>query len=190
LRELFAAVPEEAAGMLPALSYILIEPARLSPEALDQPDNLAATFFRIETAQAPEELLSLPRSIARMLPDDEDAELRRAFIDLLVETLRTAFPEVIIPPIEDLEELSMLGENMIRWHNSVQREAREEGRVEGMQRLLIKQLKLRFGPLPLPVRRQVREISSVAELENLAGRLLTASSLADLGLSGSQVRKR
>jgi hypothetical protein len=42
-------------------------------------------------------------------------------------------------------------------------------------------LKLRFGPLPLPVRRQIREISSVTELEDLAGRLLTATSLADLG---------
>jgi hypothetical protein len=83
----------------------------------------------------------------------------------------------------------MLEENMIRWRNSVQTEAREEGRVEGrvegrlegrlegMQRLLLKQLKLRFGPLPLPVRRQIREISSMAELEGLAGRLLPAASL-------------
>ena len=78
----------------------------------------------------------------------------------------------------------MLEENMIRWHNSVKR----EGRVEGMQRLLLNLMKQRFGPLPLPVRRQIREISSVSELEGLAGRLLTASSLADLGLTSSQAK--
>jgi hypothetical protein len=43
-------------------------------------------------------------------------------------------------------------------------------------------MKLRFGTLPLAVRREVREISSLAKLENLAGRLLTAGSLSDLGL--------
>jgi hypothetical protein len=47
-------------------------------------------------------------------------------------------------------------------------------------------MKLRFGPLPLAVRRQIREISSMAELEDLAGRLLTATSLSDLGLESPE----
>jgi predicted transposase YdaD len=210
LRELFPPVPDELAQLLPSLSYLLIEPARMSAEALDQPDNLAAAFFRITEAQAPEELLSLAGPLSRMLAGKEEAELRKAFIDLLVETFRTAFPEVTIPHIRGLEELSMLEENMIRWRKSVlsegrrkgraegrkegrekgreegrgegRVEGRKEGRVEGMQRLLLKQMKLRFGSLPLPVRRQIREISSMTELEKLAGRLLTASSLSDLGL--------
>jgi hypothetical protein len=199
LRDLFPPVPDELARLLPSLSYLLIEPARMSAEALDQPDNLAAAFFRITEAQAPEELPCLAGPLSRMLAGKEEAELRKAFIDLLVETYRTALPEVTIPHVEGLEELSMLEENMIRWRKSVLREARKEGlkqglekgrgegrkegRVEGMQRLLLKQMKLRFGPLPLPVRRQIREISSMAELEKLAGRLLTATSLSDLGLA-------
>jgi predicted transposase YdaD len=166
--------------------------------ALHQQDNLAAAFFRIEEARSPEELLSLARPLAQMLPEDDEPELRRAFTDLLVETLRTAFPEVTIPYVENLEELSMLEENMTRWRKSVLREGRkeglkrglergraqghEEGRVAGIQRILLQQMKLRFGPLPLSVRRQIREITSMAELEALAGRLLTAASLSDLGL--------
>jgi hypothetical protein len=55
-----------------------------------------------------------------------------------------------------------------------------------MRRLLLKMMKLRFGPLPLAVRRQIREIASVAELENLAGRLLTATSLSDLGFGSPE----
>src|SRR4029077_9481676 len=166
LRELFAPVPDELARLLPSLSYLLIEPARMSAEALDQPDNLAAAFFRITEARAPEELLGLAGPLSRMLAGQEEAELRQAFIDLLVETLRTAFPEVTMPHVKGLEELSMLEENMIRWRKSVLSEGRKkgraeglkqglekgrgegraegrvEGRVEGMQRLLLKQMKL------------------------------------------------
>ena len=79
----------------------------------------------------------------------------------------------------------MLEENMIRWRKSVLREGREEGLKKGrdaLRRVLLKQMELRFGPLPLPVRRKVRGISSTAELEELAGRVLTAASLSDLGL--------
>jgi hypothetical protein len=186
LRELFAPVPEDAARLLPALSYLLIAPAHLDAEALDQPDNLAAAFFRITEARAPEELLCLAGPLSRMLAGKKEAELRRAFIDLMADTLRSAFPEVTIPYVKDLEELSMLEENMIRWRKSVLREGhlegRKEGEVEGMRRVLRKQMELRFGSLPLQVRRRIREISSMAELEDLAGRLLTATSLSDLGL--------
>jgi len=182
LRELFAPIPEDAARLLPALSYLLIAPAHLEAEALDQPDNLAAAFFRITEARNPEELLCLAGPLSRMLAGKTEAELRGAFIDLLVDTLRTAFPEVTIPHVKDLEELSMLEENMIRWRKSVLREGRKEGEVEAIRRILLKQMELRFGPLSLAVRRQIRRISSITELEELAGRVLTAASLSDLGL--------
>jgi hypothetical protein len=181
LRELFAPMPEGAARLLPALSYLVIEPAHLDEETLDQPDNLAAAFFRIKEARAPEDLLSLAAPLSRTLAGEDEADLRRVFIDLLVETLRSVFPEVTIPRIKDLEELSMLEENMMRWRNSV----KKEGKVEGIQRLLLNLMKQRFGSVPPPVRRQIREISSVSELEDLAGRLLTADSISDLGLPPS-----
>lgn len=100
----------------------------------------------------------------------------------------------------------MLEENLIRWRKSwerqttrriqrevekeiekkvrakVLREVKREEEVAGMQRLLLKQMKLRFGSVSSEVRREIREISSPAKLEELAGRLLTAGSLSDLGL--------
>jgi hypothetical protein len=51
-----------------------------------------------------------------------------------------------------------------------------------MQRLLLKQMKLRFGTLSPAVRREIREITSLAKLEGLASRLLTAGSLSDMEL--------
>jgi hypothetical protein len=69
LRELFAPVPEEAARLLPAVAYLLIDPAAMDPSLLDQPDNVAAVFFRIQEARSPAELLGLARPLSRMLPE-------------------------------------------------------------------------------------------------------------------------
>ena len=68
LRELFPPPPVGAERLLPALSYLLIDRARMTAEALDQPDNIAAAFFRIEEARSPEDLMSLAPSLSRMLP--------------------------------------------------------------------------------------------------------------------------
>src|SRR4029077_17270374 len=115
LRELFTPAPKGAERLLPALSYLLIDCARMTAEALDQPGNLAAAFFRIEAARSPEDLLSLARPLAPMLPVKREPELRKAFTKLLIETFQTAFPGVTISHVADLEELHMLEENMIRW---------------------------------------------------------------------------
>ncbi|HYG64119.1 MAG TPA: Rpn family recombination-promoting nuclease/putative transposase [Thermoanaerobaculia bacterium] len=200
LRTQFAPVPEEAARLLPSLSYLLIDRTLLETGALDPQDNLAAVFFRIEEARSPEDLLSLARPLHRMLPAKSEPELRRAFTDLLVDTFQTAFPGVTIPPIEDLEDMSMLEENMIRWRNKVIREARkeglkegrqegikegrQEGKVDGMRSFVLGLMEQRFGPLSPTVRRKVDKISSAEQLQDLGNRLLTAGSLSDLGLGG------
>ena len=64
--------------------------------------------------------------------------------------------------------------------------AREEGLAQGMEqgmeRVLLLLMERRFGELPEAVRLEVQALDSEA-LEDLADRLLTATSLADLKLS-------
>lgn len=198
LRELFAPVPADAVRLLPGLTYLLIDRERKE----DKPDNIVAAFFRIEEARSPEDLLSLARPLARMLSADHEPELRQAFTELLVDTFQTTFPEVRISRVDDLEELHMLEQNMMRWRRRVLRETRaqglqegkakglkegrKEGQVEGMRRLLLKQLEQRFGLLPSWIPSKIDEISSFAELEDLASRLLTAGSLSELGLGDQE----
>ncbi|HVG09929.1 MAG TPA: DUF4351 domain-containing protein [Thermoanaerobaculia bacterium] len=76
----------------------------------------------------------------------------------------------------------MLAENAIDWS----REYKEEGRREILQALcpaVLAQLEQRFGSLTEEARRRVEAIDSAEELAELLTRLLSASSLADLGLA-------
>lgn len=58
------------------------------------------------------------------------------------------------------------------------------GEARGLRRTLLKQLRVKFGDLPRSVPEQVQEIASVEQLDALLERLLTANSLAELGLDG------
>lgn len=62
------------------------------------------------------------------------------------------------------------------------REGKKEGARETLRKVLIRQLRRRFGPLPEEVKQQVEEITSVPRLNGLLERVLTASSLQELGL--------
>ena len=63
------------------------------------------------------------------------------------------------------------------------KEGRREGLEQGARRVLLRLLGQRFGQLPDSVRRRVAEIDSVERLTRLAERVLTASSLEDVGLT-------
>lgn len=58
-----------------------------------------------------------------------------------------------------------------------------EGRQEGIRALLLDQLEARFGPLSGTVRRHLEAIDSADELARLVRRVVTAGSLAELGLN-------
>ena len=60
-------------------------------------------------------------------------------------------------------------------------EGQTQGKLEGMRKLLLHLLSQRFGPLPEAVRDQVDAITSTRRLTSLAGKVLTARSLHDLG---------
>lgn len=58
----------------------------------------------------------------------------------------------------------------------------KEGRQEGMRELLLQQIERRFGPLAEEKRRRVEAITSPARLKRLADKILTVSSLEEMGL--------
>ena len=71
------------------------------------------------------------------------------------------------------------------WSEKIEEKGRKEGlrlgQEKGMRELLLHQLAQRFGPLPEAVRLQVEAITSTRRLTSLAGKILTARSLSDLG---------
>ncbi|HEX9941954.1 MAG TPA: transposase [Thermoanaerobaculia bacterium] len=88
----------------------------------------------------------------------------------------------------------MLEETLIEWRDKILREAdqiklkarwegRHEGQIQGMRKVLLEQMALRFGRLPANVRRQVEEISSIQELRRLGRKVVRAKSLEEMGLN-------
>ncbi len=69
----------------------------------------------------------------------------------------------------------MLEETLIKWRDQIVREERRE--------VLLDLMTLRFGRLPLEVRRRVEQISSKKELERLTRKVVSARSLEDMGLA-------
>ncbi len=60
---------------------------------------------------------------------------------------------------------------------------RQKWQVEAMQKMLSEQLQTKFGPLPQEVVENVQKMASEDALSDLAKRVITASSLVELGLS-------
>jgi predicted transposase YdaD len=187
-------VPSEIEGLVPRLGYLLMDERR-SPS---RPGNLVSVLFRLDASPEPERLGPLVAELLELLPRGEEESLRSSFLTWLMPLLRRTYKGVRIPRIRDLEEMpTMLEENLIRWRNKVEKAAKEkglrEGRREGLEegreevlqrtrRILLRQMKQRFGRVPRPVRTRVQAISSLDQLERLADKILVARSLEEMGL--------
>ena len=115
------------------------------------------------------------------------------------ELLLVNFVEEYLPlTVEETEEYKILsarnpgrkGDAMwMPWSERMKEEGRKEGRKEGqragkqegMREIVLHLLAQRFGPLPEAVHGQVEAITSTRRLASLAGKVLTARSLHDLG---------
>jgi hypothetical protein len=189
LASLFRAVPAGAERYLPHLTYLLLDENRLGPEELRQPGNRVARLFQLETC-APRDLPRLTAELAALLPQGQEAGLRRAFSVWLLRLMRRLLPHATIPETADLEEMPMLEETLLEWFHGARQEGRMEGRqegrqegqIEGMRQLLLRVLEQRFGSLPQKARRKVGSLASAQEIEALLGRALASPSLDELGL--------
>ena len=101
-------------------------------------------MFRLENAQAPENIQRVIACLVEWLAGAENASLRRAFVVWLKRVLLPArVPGVEIPNFSELEELhDMLAERVKTWTQ----EWKDQGRQEGETKLLRRQLTRRFGP--------------------------------------------
>jgi predicted transposase YdaD len=189
LESLFVPVPRELRRYLPRLTYLLLDERRLNLNRPELARNRVAALFRIETNDDTAALPALSQALDQLVPPRE-SELRRTVQAWFTSLVRRIFPDAIIPAGVNLKEAPMLEETLIKWHDEIRKEALKEGRQEGRQegqiltlrKMLLQQLTLRFGRLPKTVRSQVEQISSTQELEKLTRKVLTARSLAEMGI--------
>ncbi len=132
-------------------SYRLIDLRRDPLPAAE--DNLVVLLCELERSRTVQALTRPVERLAQLLSGPEDADLRRAFLAFLkYSLLPSRFPTEPVPALLDLEEVRpMLRDTVIGWTRQWQREGKreglKEGRREGEVRLLVRQLKLKFGPL-------------------------------------------
>jgi hypothetical protein len=173
----FAPVPRDLKRYLPRLTYLLLDECRLDLERPELERNPTAAFFQVETNEVGEALLDLYRRLRHRLPPG-DSELQRIIDAWFLGVVRRTVPETIIPEGVNLEEPSMLEENLTRMF----KQARREGEILSLQTMLLQQMTLRFGRLPAKVRRQIEGISSLQELRKLGRKVLRAKTLEEMGL--------
>lgn len=183
---------EEVPGGLerhrPSFRYRLIDESRLSESELETERNVAAALFRLERGRRLAEIDQDVTTLGELLNRPEHRELRRAFAIWLSNVLLPSrLPGIRIPAVTELWEVkTMLAENTIDWSREYKDQGREEGRQEALQALLpavLAHIEQRFGSLSEETRRRVEAIDSVEEMADLLKRVLSASSLAELGLA-------
>jgi predicted transposase YdaD len=165
----------------PQLRYRLVDEAAYPREDLARLASPVADLFRIEKSldwwEVRASVHRLRRSIA-----PTDVPLRQAFETWLQKVIlpRLGLSEEEVSATLTLEELeTMLAESIDRWNREIREEGREEGRQEGEAQLLLRLLRLKFGPLDSEIEERVRSADAIRLLE-WGERVLTAESLQDV----------
>ncbi len=181
LGSLIGELDASAATYQPQLRYRLVDESAYPREELAALDSPVAALFLIETSRDGEEVLASVPRLRQTIPPDE-VSLRRAFVTWL---RRVILPRFGVPWEEAAAELTleevetMLAESIDRWNREIREEGRQEGRQEGEAQLVLRQLRLKFGPLEPEAEDRVRSADPDRLLE-LGERVLTAQSLQDV----------
>jgi predicted transposase YdaD len=165
----------------PQLRYRLVNEAAYDQQALEALNSPVADLFRIEKSGDWQEVLAGVSQLRRSIPAEE-ISLRRAFETWLQKVILPRFGLSLkdVSATLTLEELeTMLAENIDRWNRQIREEGRQEGRQEGEARVVLRLLRLKFGPLAPEVEERVRSADADRLLE-WSERVLTAERLQDI----------
>ena len=169
----------------PQLRYRLVDESAYPREELAGLNSPVADLFRIEKSRDWREVRESVHKLRQGIPLTE-ASLRQAFGTWLQKVIlpRFGLSQEEIGDTLSLEELeTMLAESIDRWNREIREEGREEGRQEGRQegeaRMVLQQLRLKFGRLESEIEERVRSADAERLLE-WGERVLTAERLEDV----------
>jgi hypothetical protein len=165
----------------PQLRYHVIDEAAYSREELATLKTPVADLFRLEKSADWEEVFTSVQRLRQRLSPAEDA-LRDAFGDWLHEVIlpRLGLSEKAAFANRTLEEVeTMLAESIDRWNRELREEGVQEGLQKGEARVVLRLLRLKFGPLDPQIEDQVRS-ADADRLLQWSERVLTAESLLDV----------
>jgi hypothetical protein len=160
----------------PQLRYRLVDEASYPREDLAELDSPVADLFYIEKSRDWSEVRASVDRLRRTVPPTEDS-LRRAFETWLQRVIlpRLGLPaeEGTTPTLEEFD--TMLAESIDRWNQ----ELREKALQEGEALVLLRLLRLKFGPLDSAIEERVRS-ADADRLLAWSERVLSAERLEDV----------
>ena len=165
----------------PRLRYRLVDESAYDRQFLETLNSPVADLFFIEKSRDWGDVLTGVQRLRRTIPPEEGS-LRRAFASWLQKVILPRFGLSLAEVSDELtlEEVeSMLAESIDRWNREIREEGREQGRQEGEARMLLRQLRLKFGPLAPEIEEKVRSTDADRLLEWIE-RVLTAERLQDV----------
>jgi prophage antirepressor-like protein len=165
----------------PQLRYRLVDESAFDAEDLAALNSPVADLFRIEKSDEWSEVRESVRRLRQSLPPAE-ADLRRAFETWLKKVVmpRLGLSQEELSTAVTLEDVdTMLAEKIDRWNRELREKSLQEGRQEGEARIVLRQLRLKFGPLEPDVEERVRT-ADADRLLAWSERILSADSLRDV----------
>jgi len=177
ISELIASVRGGLERYQPRVRYLLVDEGRYSASELDSLRNLVAALFRLEKTREAEDIRVVLERLIEWLKAPDQASLRRAFTVWFGRVFIPArAPGKKIPKFQDLQEVrTMLSETIVEWTKT----AKEEGRKEALEKLLISQIEVKFGRLNKACRRQITAADSDTLLK-WGKRILSMNSLKEV----------
>jgi hypothetical protein len=149
---LYAPAPPWLDAYRPRLAYHLIDEARLKLHPAGSVRTAVEALFWLEHSRSPEDMRRVIRALDALLRDPGQDEIRRIFTLWIKHLLRRKADSPTMGDIERINDLQedngMLAERIENWFEEATRKGMQQGQAEGRAALLVKQLKLRFGPLP------------------------------------------
>ncbi|SDW04067.1 Rpn family recombination-promoting nuclease/putative transposase [Thiocapsa roseopersicina] len=187
--ELIAPAPPFVREYRPRQGYYLIDEIRLAEQGALPERNLSAALFRLEASRSPADVLGILQALVDWLQAPEQTSLRRAFTVWFSRVfLPRRLPGVQIDSMNDLHEVrSMLAERIESWTDQWKREGLEQGLEQGhaqgrqaeAQRLVLRQLQRRLGPLTPSQQTRIAALT-LDTLEALGEDLLEFTAAPDL----------
>jgi predicted transposase YdaD len=181
LGALVADLDPSAEHYRPQLRFLLVDERRFPRERLEALNGPAANLIRIEQSRDWSEARA---NIRRLSQSVQDPSLREAFATWLRRVIlpRFGIREELSAHLnlEDFEAMeSMLARSIDRWNRQIRKEGMQEGMQKGEAQLLLRQLRLKLGPLSPEVENRILAADS-NHLVKWSERILTAERLEDV----------
>jgi hypothetical protein len=144
----------------------------------------SSLLFRLENCRQADKIPPIVATLVEWLMSSAQDDLSHAFSIWLSRVVLARLSGGRVTGIDKLwERQSMLSERFDEWEAEFLRRGRQEGRAEGRKEgetaLLLRQLKKRFGELPVAVDARLKSAQS-EQLEEWGERLLNVGSLEEL----------